>query len=315
MLLQPVKVYFLAFVRAELGLSNLRFLASAPEVAEISVFIDGPRSKSDVEQLDLTESLFTNSKVDKVSKIFRYQDNVGLTKHLFRVMDHVSSESETILISEDDKRYTRGLSNALNMADSLKKTGSPFWIESIIDCHHLKEDQNSVGVQSIAKRAGLALLNKKFVKAAEELYFNKNLDWEALRNSLQDYCRILGLKRRQSTRVINYYLKATAWAIDSKERPDGLLLTHLLSNGLYRTTISNFNHEDLQHLDFRGKNENEITAQIPKHELYTIGEPPINFCRKCEIFRLRQRSPFTDLDYTKMKISAFKKRFSIFIPE
>jgi hypothetical protein len=315
MSIQPVKVYFLAFVRSELGLSNLRILASAPEVAEISVFIDGPRHNSDVVQLDFTESLFIKSKVDKVSRIIRYPTNVGLTEHLFRVMDHVHSESETILISEDDKKYSSGLSNALFMADAFKKTGTPFWIESIMDCHHPKNDQNSVWVQSMAKPTGLALLNKKFVKSAEELYQSKNLDWMALRNSLQDYCEILGLHRRQSARVINHYLKAVTWVLDSKDRPDGLLLAKLLSNGLYRTTNIYFNHENVQHLDFRGKNENEVTVQIPKHELNTMGEPPINFCGKCEFFRLRERSPYTDFDYTTMKIRAAAGRVLNFIPK
>ena len=294
MSIQPVKVYFLAFVRSELGLSNLRILASTPEVAEISVFIDGPRHNSDVVQLDFTESLLIKSKVDKVSRIIRYPTNVGLTEHLFRVMDHVHSESETILISEDDKKYTSGLSNALSTADQFKKT---------------------VGVQSIAKLTGLGLLNKKFVKSAEELYKSKNIDWMALRNSLQDYCKILGLHRRQSTRVINHYLKAITWVLDSKDRPDGLLLAKLLSKGLYRTTNLYFNHENLQHLDFRGKNENEVTAQIPKHELNTIGEPPINFCGKCEFFHLRNRSPYTDFDYTTMKIRAAAGRVLNFIPK
>jgi len=216
-------------------------------------------------------------------------------------------------ISEDDKLYRGGFREGLSAANYLHDSRKYYWLSSTVECHSpTKFNQNPL-LHSIARRNGLALINGGTVQAAKEIYQNKKIDWLSVHNSLENYCEFLGLTSRQSKRVINYWKKLAGWSIVSKDRPDSLLVTTLLSKGLFPSTVSTFNHEENHHLDWRGKNENSISEKIPMHRPDLVYKGEGSVCRECERFWLSKRSPFKDIEYAKMKFRAMNRRLQKFV--
>jgi len=225
-----------------------------------------------------------------------YEKNVGLTNHIFRiVLDHFSSEDK-FLICEEDKFYLTGLDSLDYRLAPPHMSGRHALMSSTQNYHYLHSNENAY-IATLTLEMGLSIFSQDLIQTAKQIFQKNSYTASNIERPIREYCSIFELNSKWERRVVKYWSNYFSWGITSRRRPDALFTYALLLSGRFRIMLTGFNHLNLHHLDFRGKNLNAK----PKSEL-RIHAPQLrslngfDFCVPCEMHTLSARSPVNFLD-------------------
>lgn len=227
-------------------------------------------------------------------QLLRYSKNLGLTNHLFRILDDLSGVGEDIVFLEEDKFPSIEGFEFLKKHSDLKE--QPMLLDTLPFQNHPNLKKTSI--KTIFSDNGNFILGKDLKELSKELWVVKDRYKEEFEKNLMDYLETFNQKFAQ-TRAFSFFRDYLSWGLFNADRPDSLFVYALILSRNMKTCPPRRLSEDKSDRDNRGKNVN----YLPKNRNYEClsDEAQVwgnSFCVPCERQGLSERvglTPFASI--------------------
>lgn len=265
-----MRAVVLAYKRPELTFQNISKLLSISDAlvssnnvnvfSSIVVVHDGLRNTED------KDSFESHKRVSQVIKDFEnsqkrvtsitYSTNVGLTNHMFRILDDLGELSSDCVFIEEDKMPTRAgieflRKNAIQMPEIALLDTLPIH-------NHLGSSRRTI--QTLFTDNGNLVISEGLKEVSRELWREKDKCVNDFETNLRQYVGSIeygfGAKR-----AFDYFSRYYTWGRHNPDRPDSLLCYALIVKSRLKTSPNQRLTIDSSDRDTRGKN----VISLPKN--------------------------------------------------
>ncbi len=234
---------------------------------------DSKRFHSQVREICIeSEKIF-----GKVTSII-FDDNIGLTSHMFRVGDALRSDIRYSIFIEEDKVPTL---QGIEFLDQLSRfMESTVMVDTLPLNKHLNSKNNHVS--TLFTDNGNILVGEDLYDLAKHLWYVKDKYQEEFQKNLHTYLSF-SLSGFSLRRAYGYYSKFFSWGLTNIDRPDSLLSYALVLSQKLKVCPTVRLSENWSDRDSRGKNVNIVPDNRGNDCNFSTTEIwGLNICTRCE---------------------------------
>jgi hypothetical protein len=286
-----LKKIILAYRRLNFVYQLLDSLVNLNEFNDVIIFHDGLRETADpLEKLQhdrCRSELINYAQTNKNLDIKTYKNNIGLTSHLFRILQDMGESTRNVIIFEEDKLPTK---KGINF---LKNQSPIFDSNSLLDTlplakYHSPEITSMATLQS---RGGNLVIGPELFTSAKDLYYGKKKYEDDFDLNLNKYLSTFANNRLALHAAKKKLKQIYSWGVYSQDRPDGLLGYTLFVVKGVKFTPGSSESIDISEFSKFGKNvntsnENAERVCCLKKILFNKRE----LCENCERIGIQSRT-------------------------
>jgi hypothetical protein len=212
---------------------------------------DNLRAKADHDQARLMLLAMTQNS-EKITSVC-YDTNVGLSRHMFRIVNDLNLKVSDCVFFEEDKAPTLESFEFLYANQPLIEQID--WLDTMpFNCHFATDSKK---LNTLFTDNGNTIVSEEVFDLAIELFeSNKEFTNEFEENLyvyLSSFLTGFGLKR-----AFRFYSRSLSWGLTNVDRPDALFAYALLLRKKLKTCPNKPLSEDWSDRDYRGKNVNRL---------------------------------------------------------
>jgi len=257
----------------------------------------------------LTNVLRAYASINNSVHLLKYSKNLGLTNHLFRILEDIHDARENVVFIEEDKFPTIDGLEFIKNQNELKE--KPIMVDTLPFQNH----PNALGasINTLFTDNGNFVLSQNLRELSKELWIVKDRYQREFEKNLMDYLRTFNQKYAQA-RAFSYFRDFFTWGLFNPDRPDSLFVYALILSRQMKTCPTRRLSDDNSDKDNRGKNVN----YLPKNRNYecSANEAEVwesSFCVTCEKQGLSERVGITPVQTIsnsfKFRIKNWNSRF------
>lgn len=289
-------VVFWAYSRPEFTKINLERLIAQPFVRKLYIAHDGVRAYADdfeIHSHKLVRDLLTKTEFPQKVELLIYDQNIGLTQHMFRVSRRILKNCNSFISHEDDKFSNDLTFRAFMDLDVLEDAPQQADTRNFLK-HAWKDRMWRDGLYMLN---GVAYLNHSLIDCAEFDFKSKTFSEKNIVKTLKDFYLPIFGHTNSLSRVVSRLSDMLNWSLYNQNRPDTLFLYSLLLRNRLKQVSSYDLCHDVSNLDFRGANqEYKNNRVVGICEEIAIRETALgNICVQCEREGIKERIPLGTL--------------------
>jgi hypothetical protein len=212
-------------------------------------------SKAVIDHQNVKKLCLELEKEDSRISTMLYKENIGLTQHMFRIVEEIEVNTNDCIFFEEDKVPSL---EAIEFLFYSRKSMDPLCILDTLPLNEHPKMKRS-NIATIFTDNGNILIGDAIFDLAKHLWVAKDsfkIDFERqLHIYLSSFLSGFSLVQAQ-----RYYSKYLSWGLVNGDRPDSLFAYALLLSKKFRMCPSSRLSENWSDRDTRGKNVNELPS-------------------------------------------------------